>query len=308
MMWCTDDRHPHDILDHGSIDDIVRQAIRLGLDPVTAIQMATINPAEYFGLKNVGAIAPGRRADLIVFPDLSEPRIEAVYCGGKKSAEKGKVLPGIVSAYAEKTPNSIHVETGRLDLSIAAEGELIRVIEIVPDQLITKEKVTQATKRDDVVVSDPAKDILKIAVIERHKSTGNIGKGFVSGIGLKEGAIASSIAHDSHNIIVAGVTDEDMLAALKRVADMKGGLAIARAKQVIGELALPIAGLMSDQPMSLVRSRLDSLINVCHDLGSGLPDPFMTLSFLALPVIPALKITDKGLIDVGAFKTVPLFL
>jgi len=309
MMWCTDDRHPHDLLDKGSIDDMVRQSIGAGLDPVTAIRMATINPAEYFGLNQLGAISPGRKADLVVFSDLSDPRIEAVYCGGRKATENSLVLPWITSSPIGETPNTMHVDVTGIDFSIQAESDRIRVIEIVPDQRITREKITTAAILDHAAVSDPARDILKIAVIDRHKGTGNIGKGFVSGIGLRQGAIASSVAHDSHNIIVTGVTDADMLTALKRVVEMKGGLVVACDGKIIDELALPIAGLMSYEPMQSVRSRIGSLIDACRRLGSGLrEDPFMTLSFLALPVIPTLKITDKGLVNVDEFKIVPLFV
>ena len=307
MMWCTDDRHPHDLLDNGSIDDIVRQSIRAGLDPVIAIRMATINPAEYFGLNHLGAISPGRKADLVVFSDLINLNIETVYCGGRKAAENGVVLPNIISSYIGETPNTMHVDVSRVDFSIPAETDRIRVIEIVPDQLITREKITTAAIRDQAAVSDPARDILKIAVVERHKGTGNIGKGFVSGIGLKHGAIASSVAHDSHNIIVVGATDADMLTALKRVIEIKGGLVAACEGRIIEELALPVAGLMSNEPMPSVRSRISSLIDACRRLGSGLRDPFITLSFLALPVIPTLKITDKGLVNVEEFKLAPLF-
>jgi adenine deaminase len=307
IMWCTDDRHPHDLLERGSIDDIVRRSIQAGLDPVIAIRMATINPAEYFGLNHLGAIAPGRKADLIVFSDLSDPVIETVYCTGRKTAEKGVVLPGMILSSKVETPDAMHVDVSRVDFSIPAEMDCIRIIEIIPDQLITREKITEGSKRNNEIVSDPARDILKIAVVERHKGTGNIGKGFVTGLGLKQGAIASSVAHDSHNIIVAGATDTDMITALRRVVDLKGGLVVACNGQIIAELALPVAGLMSPEPMWSVRLKITSLIDACRHLGSNLDDPFMTLSFLALPVIPALKITDKGLVNVDEFKIVPLF-
>ena len=272
MMWCTDDRHPQDILEKGHIDSMVRKAISVGLDPVIAIQMATINPAEYFKVENVGAIAPGRRADLVVFSDLDSPYMEAVYCG-------------------------ISAKTGR-----------IRVIDIVPDQIITGQLIMQAMISEDKAIADTSRDILKIAVIERHTGSGNMGKGFVRGFGLKRGAIASSVAHDSHNIIVVGTNDDDMKAAFRAIVEMEGGLAAVYDKKVCATLALPIAGLMSQEPIQAIRNRIDSLINTARKFGTTLDDPFMTLSFLALPVIPELKITDKGLVDVARFKTVPLFV
>lgn len=308
MMWCTDDRHPQDILETGHIDSMVRKAIGAGLDPVIAIQMATINPAEYFRINTVGAIAPGRRADLVVFSDLDSPQMETVYSGGVLVAEDGKISPDIALPDPVRVPPSMNVDMKQIDLAIPVGTGRIRVMDIVPDQIITGQCITEPMISDGNAVADTSRDILKIAVVERHTGSGNVGKGFVRGFGLKRGAIASSVAHDSHNIIVVGTNDDDMNAAIRTVVKMGGGLAAVYDKKVCAELALPIAGLMSLEPISTVRDRIDRLIRAARELGATLHDPFMTLSFLALPVIPELKITDKGLVDVARFRIVSLFV
>jgi adenine deaminase len=308
IMWCTDDRHPQDILEQGHIDSMVRKAIYSGLDPVTAIQMATINPAEYFRVQDVGAIAPGRRADLVVFSDLGSPSIETVYCGGVRVAENGNISPEITIPDPVFFPPSMNVDMEQIDFSIPAETGRIRVMDIVPNQIITGHRIMEAMKSQGKACADTSRDLLKIAVVERHTRSGNMGKGFVRGLGLKRGAIASSVAHDSHNVIVVGTTDKDMKAALAAVVNMGGGMAAVCDNKVCAGLALPIAGLMSREPVQTVRDKTDRLIQAARELGSTLDDPFMTLSFLALPVIPELKITDKGLVDVGRFEIVSLFV
>ena len=308
MMWCTDDRHPHDLISDGHIDSIVREAIQAGLDPVLAIQMATLNPAEYFGLRHLGAIAPGRQADLVVFSDIQNPEIEQVYCRGILTADGGEIPPEIqIPAPAPMAP-SMDIDLQRVDLSVPAKKRKVRVIELVTDQLITNERIEQAVVKEHQAVSDPSQDLLKMVVVERHNGTGNVGKGFVRGFGLRHGALASSVAHDSHNIIIVGTSDADMQTAWQTVVQMGGGLAAASNEKVLARLALPLAGLMSVEPVTEVRRQLDHLIEVAGELGCTLTDPFMTLSFLALPVIPTLKLTDKGLVDVDKFKIVPLFV
>jgi len=307
MMWCTDDRHPHDILGGGHVDHIIRKAIGLGLDPIRAIQMATLHPARYFGIRHAGAIAPGYRADLVVFSDLNEPRPEQVYCHGLLAAEAGALSGSLRWPAPPPAPNSMNLRPADVDFSIPARGRRLWVIEAVPGQVVTGRAIMDATVSDGMAVADIDRDLLKIAVVERYTGKANTGKGFVTGMGLKAGALAASVAHDSHNIIVVGTNDDDMKAALTAVVDMGGGFAVARDRSVQDELPLPIAGLMSDLPMRMVRDQLDRLIQAARNLGSPLSDPFMTLGFLALPVIPALKITDKGLVDVERFEIVSLF-
>ena len=308
MMWCTDDRHPHDLIADGHIDSIVREAVQSGLDPVLAIQMATLNPAEYFGLRHLGAIAPGKQADLVIFSDLNNPVIEQVYCRGILTAEKGKIMPHIHPPPSTTIAPSMHLDVQKVDFSIPAEKQNIRVIQLVKDQLITHERIERPAIKNGQVVSDPSRDLLKMAVVERHIGSGNVGKGFVRGFGLKRGALASTVAHDSHNIIIVGVSDADMQIALQSVVQMGGGLAAVSDRGIKARLALPLAGLMSYEPVTEVRSELDRLIEAAHEMGCTLTDPFMILSFLALPVIPALKLTDKGLVDVDKFELVSLFV
>ena len=307
MMWCTDDRHPHDILGEGHVDHIIRKAIGLGLDPIRAIQMATLHPARYFGIRYAGAIAPGYRADLVVFSDLNEPRPEQVYCHGLLAAEAGVLSGSLRWPAPPPAPNSMNLRPADVDFSIPARGRRLRVIEAVPGQVVTGRAVMEAKVSDEMAVADIDRDLLKIVVVERYTGQANTGRGFVTGMGLKAGALAASVAHDSHNIIVVGTNDDDMKAALTAVVDMGGGFAVARDGSVQDELPLPIAGLMSELPMRMVRDQLDRLIQAARNLGSPLSDPFMTLGFLALPVIPALKITDKGLVDVEKFEIVSLF-
>jgi adenine deaminase len=308
MMWCTDDRHPHDLLAEGHIDSMVRRAVQSGLDPIIAIQMATLNPADYFGLSGVGALGPGRRADMVVLDDLHDPVVRQVYHGGRLVAEEGRLVGGGRATAMAAPPVSIRVPLERLDFSVKAQGRRMRVIEAIPNQIVTRSQVAEALIADGRVQADPGRDLLKIAVVERHHGTGRTGIGFIKGFGLTHGALASTVAHDSHNIVVVGAADADMHAALAELVAMGGGLAVVERGQVTARLPLPIAGLMSDRPIAEVCRGLDELLAAARRLGSGLPDPFMTLSFMALPVVPALKITDHGLVDVAAFRRVPLFL
>jgi adenine deaminase len=307
MMWCTDDRHPHDLLEEGHIAFIVRRAISKGLDPIIAIQMATLNPAEYFGLKDTGAIAPGRKADFLVVSDLAKLHIDQVYYHGRLVAENGKIATDVKRPVTVQLPPSMNVRLGEIDFSIKAKGKRLRVIDIIPDQLITRERIMAVSASDTLAVTNVARDLLKIAVVERHTGSGNVTTGFVRGFGLKRGALASSVAHDSHNIVVVGENDADMNAALTAVVEMQGGLAAACDGEIRATLPLPVAGLMSLEPIFEVRKKLDNLIRVAWEFGSKLKDPYMTLSFLALPVIPELKITDRGLVNVDQFSFVPLF-
>ncbi len=307
FLFVTDDRFPNDLLDEGSVDHMVRTAIREGLDPITAIQIATLNPAEYFGLSDRGAIAPGRRADLVVFDDLDDFGIRRVYRGGKLVARDGRVIPGEHGPARPPIRNTMNIDWSKVDFRIPArDKKRVRVIEVVPDQLVTRQSVQDARIENGFIVADPARDILKLAVIERHRGTGNVGLGFVRGFHLKKGAFGSSVAHDSHNLIVVGTNDDDMMSAARAIAAMQGGMVTVANGEVLARVPLPIAGLMSDQSIERVREELDHLVEATRKLGTDLRAPFMALSFLPLPVIPELKLTDRGLVDVGKFDFVPV--
>jgi len=308
ICFCTDDRHPADLMEQGSIDYIVRMAIAQGLDPITAIRMATLNAADYFGLRDRGGIAPNRRADLIVFSDLSAPVPEMVYRSGRLVAQDGVMLPGVEPPRPIELRNAMNVDWGAVNFDIPANGSRVRVIGNVPDQLVTEHLVRDARVQDGRVVGDTEHDILTMAVVERHRSTGNVGKGLINGIGLKRGAIAGTVAHDHHNLVVIGVDNVSMMAAARAVGKMGGGLAAANGENVIATLPLPVAGLMSMEPIEEVRASLDALLDAAGQLGSPLHDPFMAMSFMALEVIPKLKLTDVGLIDVERFEIVDLFV
>ncbi|HXV86805.1 MAG TPA: adenine deaminase [Gemmatimonadales bacterium] len=317
---CTDDRVPADLLTEGSIDHLIRLAIAGGVPPVSAIRMATLNTAEHFRLRDRGAVAPGRRADLVVFEDLTGPRAEYVYVAGRLVASAGRLMPEDAPAPQPPTAtrsaahataavsNTVRVDWSRVDLRIPAAGRRIRVIAAIPDQIVTGHDVMEPTVREGLAVADPSRDLLKMAVIERHGRHGNLGRGFVTGMGLSRGAMAGTVAHDHHNLVVIGADDQSMLTAARAVAETGGGQAVADGERVVAALPLPIAGLMSDQPIEAVRDRTAGLIEAAHRLGSRLHDPFMAMSFLALEVIPKLKLTDIGLVDVERFTPVPLFV
>jgi adenine deaminase len=307
VCLCTDDRQPSDLLSEGHIDFLIRKAIAGGVDPITAIRMATLNTAEYFRLHDRGGIAPGKRADLVVLSDLHGMNVDMVFRGGKLAARDGRPIPWERPIKTIFLRSSMNLRWDRGSLRIAALGKRGRIIGVIPNQLITEHLVEDLPIRDGEVVADPDRDIAKIAVNERHLATGNIGLGLVKGLGLARGAIASTIAHDSHNLVVVGMDDASMATAIQAVVEMRGGMAAAEKDQVHARLPLPIAGLMSDQPIEIVRDQMEELLRAARVLGTRLHDPFMAMSFLALPVIPALKITDKGLVDVAKFQIVPLF-
>jgi adenine deaminase len=311
ISFCTDDCRLSDLVEEGSIDHLVRMAIARGVHPVTAIRMATLNPAEHFRLYDRGVIAPGRRADLVVFNDLATPRPELVYCRGVLAAVEGKAIPGDPAAINESMEkmvrDTVHIAWSGIDLRIPASGSRMRVIGVIPDQLLTENIIMEPRVENGCSVADAGRDLLKIAVIERHRASGRVGKGFVRGIGITRGAMAGTVAHDHHNLIAIGADDRSMMTAARAVADAGGGQAVAEGETVLAMLPLPIAGLMSDRPMEAVLHQTAGMMPVLKSLGSQLYDPFMVMSFLGLEVIPSLKLTDLGLVDVNMQKVVSLF-
>lgn len=308
IALCTDDRQPSDLLDEGGIDAAIRIAVREGVAPLDAIRLATLNPAEYFGLRDRGAIAPGRRADMVVSSDLEELTIDQVFAGGRLVAEGGMPVAWESGREASPPPPSMTVNWSEVDFHIPARSGTARVIRAIPNQIVTEEERLSPTLRGDEVVADPERDLLKIAVVERHRGSGRRGIGLVTGIGLREGALAGTVAHDHHNIIVIGADDESMRTAARWVADSGGGLAVALNDGILASLPLPVGGLMSDQSIEKVREGVDQVVSAARKLGTDLHDPFMAMAFLGLEVIPKLKITDQGLVDVEAFAPVDLWV
>jgi adenine deaminase len=308
FLFVSDDRHPSEILREGHIDSMVRRAVGAGLDPVVAIQIASLNAAEYFGLRDLGAIAPGRRADIVVLDGLDEFNVQKVLKDGALVAEGGRLL---LPLRAAARPRSSSMNVGAIapgSFEIKAEGDLVRAIGVIPNQIITKSLLTRPKVEGDRVVADLDRDLLVMAVVERHRGTGNVGLGLVKGFGLVRGAIATSVAHDSHNIAAVGTSTEELYWAVSAVEEMEGGLVVVDDGAVEASLPLPIAGLLSDRSMEEVAEKIKEVVVAAKDLGSSLEDPFMTLSFLCLPVIPELKLTDKGLVDVTRFDFVSLFV
>jgi adenine deaminase len=306
--FCTDDRHPHDLLDDGHIDHLLRLAVANGLDTMTAIQMATLNIADAYGLDDRGAVAPGKRADLVVCDDLAGFRAEQVYVGGEVVAENGQPVGSWPEPSVDPTavlrPPVVDLEG--LDLRIENPGTDVRVIGLVPGQIVTENLVEDLAAHDGQLVADPEAGLAKLAVIERHRGTGNVGLGFLRGLGPLKGALACTIAHDHHNLIVAGADDESMRTAIAEVVRLGGGAVVAHGGEVLAALPLPYAGLISDRPLDEVRGQLDGLSEAARACGCTHPDPVMALSFVALEVIPSLKLTDRGLVDVERFELVPL--
>jgi adenine deaminase len=303
--FVVDDRHAGDILRDGDIDAVVRKAIKLGLDPVRAVQLATVNTATYFRLRGLGAIAPGYDASLIVLDSLADFQVDRVFHRGRLVARGGEPLFAPYRPAGDRLTHTVNVKAFSADaLKLRAKGDTFPVIEVVPGQIITRKKLMKMKAIDGCVLSDISRDILKAVVVERHKATGNIGRGLVTGFGLKKGALASSIAHDSHNIVAVGVADKDIFVAVKEVERLQGGLVVAADGRVIDSLAAPVAGLLSREPLETVAGGLERLARAAKDLGATLPEPFAALSFLALPVIPELRLTDLGLVDVNAFKLI----
>jgi adenine deaminase len=305
--FCTDDREPDLIAREGHLDQMCRDAVAAGIAPEDVLVMATLHGARAHGLRDLGAIAPGCRADLLLLDDVRDFRAGAVLHDGRVVARDGAALPfaaAPVPGWARDTVNSAPLTAAALDLG-EAEGR-VRVIEIVPGQLTTHAREETPARDGGRLVADPARDLAKIAVVERHHASGRVGRGLVTGFGLRHGAFASTVAHDAHNMVIVGTDDRDMLACAARLAELGGGIVVAAGGAVRGELALPVAGLLSEEPYETVVGRLDALHALLREQGVTVEAPFTTLSFLALSVIPSLKLTDRGLVDVDAFALVPL--
>lgn len=305
-IFVTDDRHPTDLKGH--INDMVRKAVEKGVDPVTAIKAASFNTAEYFGLTDIGAIAPGYTANMLVFDNLTDFKPKFVFKNGEIVAKNGKLTVDVEHAEIPQLRGSINVKwIEPNDFKIPAKSDTVRVIEIIPKTLLTKSITAKTKIVDGYAESDTDNDVLKIMVFERHKATGNIGKGFVNGFGLKSGAIASTVAHDSHNMIVVGTNDKDMEIAAIELVKSQGGKVVVKDGKVLAELPLPIAGLMSDLPLEEVIQKCEEIQKAAKEIGCVLDDPFMTMAFLSLSVIPDLKITDKGVFDFKKSQFIDIF-
>ncbi len=313
FCFCTDDRIPADLLSEGSVDFLVRTAIAKGMEPADAICMATLNPAEWFQLPDRGAIAPGRRADLVVWNDLETLTPVWVLANGQLVLAEGTFMAPPSAAQVPVPPSvadTVRVNWDQVDFAIPAPGSqaTVRVIGSIEKQIVTEAHQVSLPVKNGLIQTDPAADILKIAVIERHGRTGTMATGFVKGFGLQRGALAGTIAHDHHNLVVIGATDPAMHQAAQAVTAMGGGIAVTTEDAVIAQLPLPLAGLMTDAPIAEVRDQYRQLQDASRELGGQMYDPFMAMSFMGLEVVPKLKITDLGLVDVDQFDLVPLLV
>nr|WP_307775634.1 adenine deaminase [uncultured Cetobacterium sp.] len=309
-LFCTDDRHINDIIENGYINNNIKMAIQIGLDPITAIKMATINICECYGIKNLGAIAPGYLADLIIIDNLKDFNILEVMKNGVFVAKNEKPLFKSENIFAPEVNNTVNIKNICLeDFKIKLTTSKANIMRLIPHSLFTKKVVRQIDRdQDGYFKFNKTQDILKLAVIERHKATGNIGFALVENFSLKNGAIASTVANDSHNILVIGDNDKDMFLAVKEIEKTQGGVTIVSQREVLKTLELPIAGLMSDKPVEEVNKILKDMLTIAYknlNVNKEI-EPFMTLSFLALPVIPEIKVTDMGLVDVTNFKFIDI--
>ncbi len=310
-MLVVDDRTCVDIYRDGDIDAVIRKAVRHGLSFVRAIQMVTINPAQYFRLSGLGAIAAGYRANMVVIDDVANLRVRMVFHNGRLVARDGTPLFEIGSSRSQTIRNTVNIKPFNRDTLILSPSSLrgrntisFPVIEIVPGQIITIKREEEIRVVNGRIESDISRDLLKLVVVERHKATGNIGIGLITGFGLKKGALASSVAHDSHNVVAVGVDDESIFTAIKEIEGLQGGLVATSGGEILASLALPVAGILSDKPLEDVVATLGKLEKAAARLGTKLTSPFSTLSFMALPVIPELRLTDLGLVDVNEFRII----
>ena len=304
VIFCSDDRQPKTILEEGHLDNHLRLCVEEGMDPITAIRMATLNAAECFGLDDRGAIAPGYRADIVLLDDLKDFKADKVWVAGELTADQGKYLPEVIKEDITPVMGSVHLKDFSAEkFKMNLKGNRVHTIEIQPGGVVTKKSVDEIQVKDGEFVFDPGQDIVKVAVVERHQLTGNVACGFLKGYGIKEGAVALSVAHDSHNIIVVGVSDEEMAFAVEALKEQSGGVVLVKDGKVIERMPMPIAGLMSDQSAEWMDAKLTALHEKAYEV-LGVNDdvePVMTLCFMSLAVIPELKLTDEGLFDVTKF-------
>jgi adenine deaminase len=306
-FFSTDDRHPDDLINEGHIDNMVKILVKEQGNIVRAVRLASKNAAEYFGLKDLGAIAPGYRADMLLVENFEEMIIKEVYKDGVLVAENGKSIFNVENERVEDVYNTVKLKDPNIEkIQIKAQKDkkyLLNVIEIIPSQIVTKHlKVKPLINDKGFVVPDIENDVLKFTVFERHNNTGNVGTGFVKGLGLKEGAIGTTVSHDSHNINVIGTNDIDIMKCVKRLEEIGGGIVIVKNGKIIDELPLPIAGLMTEDSLENISEKIKELHKKCYEMKIEIKDPFITMAFLALPVIPDIKLTDKGLVDVTKFS------
>ncbi|MDM5297756.1 adenine deaminase [Bacillus pumilus] len=310
FFFCTDDKHLDDLMAQGSIDEQVRMSIKEGLDPFIAYQMGSLNAAECFGLKTKGAIAPGFDADFMLISDLHQVHITSVFIAGELVAEHGDYQPNVEKVTPSPALlNSVHpVDIHEQDIALPiTDHQKMNVIRIIPNQLETKLEQVSPSGMNGQFVTDPERDLLKMVLVERHQGLDEMGIGIVSGFGIKSGAIATTVAHDSHNLIAVGTNDKDMTKAIETLKEAGGGLTVVKDGQSLHTLPLPISGLLSDQSAQTVNESLQALHNALKETGFTLDfNPFLTLSFLALPVIPDVKMTTKGLFDVRSFRHLPI--
>ena len=307
----SDDTHPHTLIQHGHLDYIVRRAIEEGIDPVTAIQMVTINPAQCFQLDHeLGSVAPSKCADLVLIDDLNRCHVTDVFIDGELVAQNGNMIKEFSAyTYPDKATQSVHLDkVSADDFKIPCDGEQakVHVIEIIPARVGTFDKVVTLPVTDGSITADPEQDVLKAVVFERHKRTGTVGKGFTKGFGIKRGALAQTVAHDAHNLLVVGSNDDDMALAANTLIECGGGIVAVLDGKVLCVVELPIAGLMNDKPIDVMSASIEKMERTWEDMGCALPSPFMTMALIPLACLPETRLTNRGLVDCRTFEFIDL--